>query len=130
MTKNLWTGAAVAALCAALILSAQTVDSAESLLQAATKKELVDGDLAGAIEGYKKAFAAAKDDRAVAAQALLKLGQCYRKQGDAEARVAFERLLREYADQTEVVSFDLAVRQVTGWRSLGWDGWLRRTRNL
>jgi Tol biopolymer transport system component len=104
MNNNLLTGVAAIALCAALILSAQTVNSAESLLQAATKKELVDGNLAGAIDGYQRALAAAKDNRAVAAQALLQLGQCYRKQGNAEARRTFERLLRDYGDQTEAAA--------------------------
>jgi len=104
MTRNLWIGVAATVLCGSLTLPAQKADSAESLLQAATKRELVDGDLAGAIEGYKKALAAAKGNRALAAQALLQLGQCYRKQGNAEARRTFERLLREYADQTAAVA--------------------------
>ncbi len=104
MTRSLWIGVAATVLCGVLTLPAQRANSAESLLQAATKKELVDGDLAGAIEGYKKALAAAKGNRALAAQALLQLGQCYRKQGNAEARLTFERLLREYADQTAAVT--------------------------
>jgi tetratricopeptide (TPR) repeat protein len=104
MTRNLWIGVAAIVLCGALTFPAQRANSAESLLQAAAKRELVDGDLAGAIEGYKRALAAAKSNRAVAAQALLRLGQCYRKQGTAEARLTFERLLREYADQTEAVA--------------------------
>jgi tetratricopeptide (TPR) repeat protein len=93
--------AAATALCAALILPAQKVDSAESLLQAATKKELVDGNLTAAIEGYKKALTAAGSNRAVAAKALLRLGECYEKQGNAEARRAYERLVKEFSDQKE-----------------------------
>ncbi len=80
-------------------LVAQKPEAAESLLQAATKKEVVDGDLAGAIAGYKRALAAAKSNRAVAAKALYQLGECYRKQGDSEARKMFERVVKEYGDQ-------------------------------
>ena len=58
-----WLFAVGFALSTALILPAQKADSAESLLQSATKKELVDGNLAAAIEGYKKTLAAAKGNR-------------------------------------------------------------------
>ena len=71
-------------------------------LQAAIKKEVVDGDLKGAIEQYKKL--AQGRDRAVAAKALVRMGQCYEKLGDAEARKAYERVLREYADQAGAVA--------------------------
>jgi Tol biopolymer transport system component len=101
MTRHAWIWAAATALCAALMLPAQKADSAESLLQAATKKELVDGNLKAAIEGYRKALAAAGSNRAVAAKALLRLGECYEKQGNAEARQAYERLVKEYSDQKE-----------------------------
>src|SRR5689334_2123704 len=95
MSKHTWIRGAAAVLCAALILPAQKADSAESLLQAATKKELVDGNLLAAMEGYKKALTAAKGNRAVAAKALLRLGECYEKQGNAEAQRSYERLVRE-----------------------------------
>jgi hypothetical protein len=36
------------------------------------------------------------------AQALLRLGMAYEKQGDAEARKSYERLVREFADQTDL----------------------------
>src|SRR4051794_11886982 len=101
MRKYPWIFALGVALSTAVILPAQKADSAESLLQAATKKELVDGNLAAAIEGYKKTLAAAKGNRAVAAKALLRLGECYEKQGNAEAQRSYERLVREYGDQKE-----------------------------
>jgi Tol biopolymer transport system component len=97
MTKTMM----AALLSAALVLPApaQKPDTAETLLQGAIKKEVVDGDLAAAIEGYKKALAAAKANRAVAAKALYQLGECYRKQGDAQARRMFERVIKDYSDQ-------------------------------
>jgi tetratricopeptide (TPR) repeat protein len=95
MTKTM----TVALLSVGLALPAQEPEAAESLLQAATKKEVVDGDLTAAIAGYRKALAAAKSNRGVAAKALYQLGECYRKQGDAQARQMFERLIKEYGDQ-------------------------------
>ena len=103
MTKKMWTGLA-AALLMAVLPAAQKPDAADTLLQTAIKKEVVDGNLAGAIEGYKKALAAAKGNRVVAAMALVHMAECYRKTGDAEARKIYEQVVREYGDQKEAVT--------------------------
>jgi hypothetical protein len=66
------------------------------VLQSAVKAETIDGDLKKAIELYTTLVDAG--DRRVAAQALLGMGRCYEKLGDAEARKAYERLVREFAD--------------------------------
>jgi Tol biopolymer transport system component len=73
----------------------------EALLQAAKNTELVKGDLNAAIEQYKKILARSGTSRTVAAKALLEMGQCYEKLGQAEARNAYEQLVRQYADQTD-----------------------------
>src|SRR5687767_15271011 len=99
MTKQILT-----CLLMASALTAQKPEAAESLLQTAIKKEVVDGNLAGAIEGYRKALAAAKGNRAVAAKALVHMAECYQKMGDAEARKIFEQVVRDYADQKEAVA--------------------------
>ena len=95
-------------LCAGLLLlaafaSAQKEQQAKLLLEQATKKELIDGDLKGAIETYQKILNLQGVPRAVIAKALLHLGQCHEKLGNAEARKAYERLVREFADQPEEV---------------------------
>ena len=69
---------------------------AEALLRAAMEKETVEGDLKAAIQGYEKALAAAGANRGAAAKALVRLGQCYEKQGHQAARGNYERVLREY----------------------------------
>jgi Tol biopolymer transport system component len=99
MTRTIgWMACALAG----LVLSAQVKDSrADLALQAAIKKETVDGDLKGAIEGYKKL--AQDKDRQVAAKALVRMGECYEKLGDSEARTAYERVVREFGDQKEAV---------------------------
>jgi Tol biopolymer transport system component len=109
--KRTMLGLLAAALCAALsagYAANQAKDSrAEVALQGAIKKEVVDGDLKGAIEQYKKL--AQGRDRSVAAKALVRMGQCYETLGDAESRKAYERVLRDYTDQTGAVA-DARVR--------------------
>ena len=77
---------------------------ARVLLQAADAKAMVQGDLKGAIELYEKAVKEAGASRPLAAKALLGLGQCYEKIGNTEARKTYDRLVREYADQTDLVA--------------------------
>jgi len=93
-------------LCAALsvgyLASQAKDDKAEMTLQAAIKAETVDGDLRGAIELYKKIAALPGAGRATVATALLRMGGCYEKLGEAdsqEARKAYEQVVREYGDQ-------------------------------
>jgi Tol biopolymer transport system component len=86
---------------------AQGAPEAERLLQKAIQKETVDGDLNAAIELYKKIAAQPGAARATVAAALLRVGQCYEKLGEAqakEARAAYERVVRDYADQAEIVA--------------------------
>jgi Tol biopolymer transport system component len=78
---------------------------AELALKAAMDKEVVDGDLNGAIELYQQL--AAGGDRAVAARALVRMGQCYEKLGEAkvtQARAAYEHVVREFGDQSTVAT--------------------------
>jgi len=89
---------------AAIQLPSQTGNQWEKQLRAAIDKEVIDGDLNGAIAQYKTIIAARGPSRAVVARAMLQLGGCYEKQGAAEARKIFEQLLRDYADQAEVAA--------------------------
>jgi len=100
----LLTGLLCAALSAGYLASQAKDNKAEVALQAAIKTETVDGDLKGAIEQYKKIAAQPGAGRATVATALLRMGQCYEKVGNAEARTAYERLVREFADQAEIVA--------------------------
>ncbi len=98
-------------LCAALLTGFQedqTQDKkARVELQAAIKVETVDGDLKGAIERYKKIIARDDAERTTVAAALLRMGGCYEKLGDAElqeARKVYERVVREYSDQPKLAA--------------------------
>ena len=106
MTCRHAAGVTVAALLMAVALAAapQQNASAEKQLEAAIHREQVLGDVTGAIEQYTKL--AQSGNRTVAAQALVRLGHCYERLGEAQvkqARAAYVRVVRDYADQAEVV---------------------------
>jgi Tol biopolymer transport system component len=94
----------LAGLLAATLAIAQKDDQAEVLMQAAQQKELVEGQLQEAIQLYKRIVQEHAGNRVVAAKALLEMGRCYEKLGNTEARQAYERLLRDYADQNEAAA--------------------------
>ena len=73
----------------------------EKQLARAHHKATVDGDLPGAIEEYKRIVATAGANRAIAAQALVRMAECFQKLGDTEAQKIYERLAREFSDQPE-----------------------------
>lgn len=72
----------------------------EVLFKAAIEMEEVDGDLEAAIEKYQKIIADNGNNRTLAAKAMLRLGACYEKLGQEEARRVYERLIKEYPDQS------------------------------
>ncbi|MCH7823316.1 MAG: PD40 domain-containing protein [Acidobacteria bacterium] len=74
----------------------------EVALRAAMELETINGDLRAAIEQYQKI--AQGSDRALAAKALIRMAGCYQKLGDAEAHRIYEQVVREYADQGEMVA--------------------------
>jgi len=78
---------------------AQTTAEAEKQLQAAIHTEMVQGDLKGAVEQYNRIVARHARQPEVAARALYQIGQCQEKLGQADARRAYERLIKEYPDQ-------------------------------
>jgi Tol biopolymer transport system component len=103
-TRRLLVVTILAALLTASSAIAQKDDQAEVLMQAAHQKQLVEGQLEEAIQLYKRIVQEHGGSRAVAAKALLEMGQCYEKLGNREARKAYERLVREYGDQNEAAA--------------------------
>ncbi len=108
MRTRTWIGFVVGAALALSLMAAQKGTQkdqrAEAQLQAAINKESVEGDLKGALKQYAEIVSKYhKTDRAIAAEALLRMGQCHEKLGSAEARAAYERVLRDYPDQAEKV---------------------------
>ncbi|OGD14664.1 MAG: hypothetical protein A2V76_08610 [Candidatus Aminicenantes bacterium RBG_16_63_14] len=80
----------------ALLAAGQKNDQAELALKAAIKTEIVDGNLKGAIELYKKIAALPGAGRATVATALLRMGQCHEKLGDADLREARKAMSKWY----------------------------------
>ena len=108
MLRMLMTGSVV---CGALVLtggaqlvSTQGPQTAAAVLGAAIHQDDAEGNLDAAIEGYKKFLAQYGDNRPLAVQALLRMGQAYETLGRPEARDAYERVLRDYADQGETAA--------------------------
>ena len=85
----------------AVLLAAET---GYGLFQKALAKERAEADLAGAIRLYERVVKEHSRDRKLAAEALFRIGECHQALGNAEARRAFEHLVRDFADQTEVVA--------------------------
>ena len=96
--------AVLALLVAITIQAAQQTNSAKVMFEAAKKKEVVDGDLNGAIQQYKEIVSKFKNDRAIVADALIRMAESYQKRGDAQAVKVYERLVQEFGDQKEAVA--------------------------
>jgi Tol biopolymer transport system component len=80
----------------ALPMHAQTTPAVA--LEAATRKEQVDGDLKTAIADYQKIAADKSAPRDVRAKALLHLAGCYEKLGQ-QAQSVYQQIVRDFADQ-------------------------------
>jgi Tol biopolymer transport system component len=78
--------------------------AAETLMGAALHQEEVEGNLEAAIATYKEVIASARASRSLKATALLHLGRSYGKLGSAEDQQAYERIVREFPDQTDSVA--------------------------
>jgi Tol biopolymer transport system component len=92
----------VITLCLGVLLGTpQKSDQGEVLLQKAIHKETVEGKLEEAIQIYKEVYTTSKNNRGLAARALVQMGQCYEKLGNAEARKAYEQVIKDFADQEE-----------------------------
>ena len=86
---------------ATMLVLAQAPRSIEAQFKAAQHKEEVEGDLKGAIEQYN--LIARGSDRVIGVKALLRVADCYRRLGDAEARAVYQRIIKEYGDQPQAL---------------------------
>ncbi len=105
---------------AAILLSivplapAATNDLVATLQQGLFDEE-ANHDLAGAIKYYQSVVDRFDENRKLAATALFRLGECYRKQGNTnQANAQYERVLREFPDQTQFVTLSRAYLAAGG----------------
>lgn len=97
---------AVASITTALLLispgtrGAEAAKNPEELFQRALFAEEGRRDLTNAIRDYEEVVRRLDEQRRLAATALFRLGECYRKLGRAnDAAAQFERVLREYSSE-------------------------------
>ena len=91
----------------AIQISGQTPQSdrqAQAALQAAINKELVDGNLEAAIKQYKGVIDKYPKQRAVVADALIRMAEAYQRLGNAESRRIFEGVVSDFSDQPNAVA--------------------------
>ena len=78
--------------------------SAADLFQQGLRKERADGDLKSAIAIYQRLIREHPSDRGIVARALIQLGGAFERMGSADARAAYERVLRDYSEQSAEAS--------------------------
>lgn len=102
--KRAWIPIVMIVLAAAVVPAQQTATARsrdQVQLEAAISREVVDGDLPGAIAMYRALTGSA--NRSVKAQATLRLGQAYKRTGDPQATPTLERALT-FTDHPAVVA--------------------------
>jgi Tol biopolymer transport system component len=100
---------------AAVLLCAP--ENGYDLFQKGLAKERADADPRAAIPFYERVLKEHAGNRKLAAEALFRIGECQHALGKEEARNTYERLVRDFADQREVVEQARARLAVLGKRS-------------
>ena len=104
------------ALVAVLFAAPQTNVDVEVQLEAAIHREMVLGDLKGAMDQYRTILSRPQKSRPIAARASFQLGQCLEKLGRrGEARDTYNRLAKQYGDQPEIAA--LARARLAEWEN-------------
>ncbi len=94
----------VVAFCVILPVAKAQQNKAEQLYQQALFEMEGKGDYAKAIESFTLVMTKFPKEKATAAKALLNIGRCYEKLGKSEAIKAYERILKEFKDQPQIVA--------------------------
>jgi hypothetical protein len=110
---------ATAAWVVMLLAAGQVVSAATNDLTAALQRGLFEEEanhnLSAAIQAYESVITQFDRDRKLAATAIFRLGECYRKQGMTnQANAQYDRLLREFADQTTLAELSRQNRTALG----------------
>ena len=102
------TGAALLLFAVTSVLGTAQLAAAASpseLLEQGIYSEETKGDVDAALKLYQQVVTEAKAGQAVAAQAEYRLGVCfYKKKNYGEANAAFEKLLKDYPDQKDLIA--------------------------
>lgn len=89
---------------AVTFLGAATNDLTTTLQRGLFEEE-ANQNLGAAIQAYQSVASQFDKDRKLAATAIFRLGECYRKQGNTnDAAAQYERILREFSDQPTLLT--------------------------
>jgi ankyrin repeat protein len=91
-----------------ILLAVRTASGAtndvDTALQRGLFEEEANHNLQAAVQAYQAVIARFDQDRKMAATAVFRLAECYRKQGQTnEANAQYERVVREFGDQLQLV---------------------------
>ena len=101
--KNLILSVMAAAMAFGMGAAVAATNEVSVLLQKGLFEEEANRNLDAAIKAYQGVITQTEKDRQFAATAIFRLGECYRKQGNTnDATVQYQRILREFPDQTEL----------------------------
>lgn len=90
-------------------------DEATTALQKGLFEEEANHDLTAAIRAYQGVIKQFDRDRKLAATAVFRLGECYRKQGQTnDANAQYERIIRDFSDQSALVTLSRSYLAVSG----------------
>jgi ankyrin repeat protein len=96
-------------------LAAAATNDLTTLLQRGLFEEEANHQLDAAIVNYKEAIEHFDHERQLAATAIFRLGECYRKLGRTnEANAQYERIAREFPDQTQLAQLSHAYLPAGG----------------
>src|SRR5690348_4769430 len=102
MNTTTWLGGMV--LAAAMSLQGATNDLTTALQKGLFEEE-ANRNLEAAIQAYQSVASRFDQDRKLAATAIYRLGECYRKQGNTnDAATQFQRVVREFSDQSALAT--------------------------
>lgn len=112
----IWSTVFVLACCTALLSKAATNDLT-TLLQKGLFEEEANHNLDAAKQAYESVIREFDNDRKLAATAVFRLGEVYRKQGKTNlASEQYERLVREFPDQGKLVELSQKYASLSSWR--------------
>ncbi len=92
------------ALCVLTSIATAQQNKAEQMYQQALYEMEGRGNYAKAIDMFNRVVAQFPKEKPVAANALLHVGMCQEKLGNREAQKSYERVIKDFADQHEVVA--------------------------
>jgi Tol biopolymer transport system component len=101
--KKLTLSCAIVLALAATVVSVRA-QSGYDLFQKALAAERADGNLKQAIELYERVVEQSASDRTLVARALVRIAACYEKLGQRDAARVYERIVRDFSDQSESVT--------------------------